>query len=618
MKHQFKFNPLATAIFTLLCGSSITSYAAIPTTSISDEQQSLKQALQESYPGQKFFEQYYVDKSSPEAQQRQGRYLSSTYCQGTWLTPVSPETKAADAANATSTITADYGHYNPQGDSVLEGNVLIDQEGRQIRADKITIDQTQTFANAEGRVQMAQSGLLAQSDQINYNLKTQQGDLKNSFYISEEQHAHGRADQILRESQTTTTLKNATYSTCPPEQSPTWKIQADEIKLNQETGRGETRGTKLYVKDVPVLAVPYFNFPIDDRRTTGILTPSFGFTNDGGVELAVPVYLNLAPNYVALSIVMWIALRPEILQDTSAGQFVAYITAAGMLSRPIKALTDVNEKIQRGMAAAHSVFEILDLPEEKNTGTLTPVLKGNIDFKDVNLVYVDGYQALHDFNLSVKEGETIALVGRSGAGKTSLVNLLVRFQDTTSGQILFDGIDIHDIEINSLRTQVAMVNQQVVLFNRTVRDNIAYGQLENASDEEVIAAAKAAYAHDFIMALPQGYNTKLGAQGLNLSGGQRQRIAIARAILKNAPVLILDEATSALDNESEYFIQRAFDAAMRDRTTIVIAHRLSTIENADRIVVMDKGRIVEQGTHAELIAKQGAYYQLHQRNFEEN
>ena len=321
---------------------------------------------------------------------------------------------------------------------------------------------------------------------------------------------------------------------------------------------------------------------------------------------------------IALSIVMWIALRPEIMQDTSAGQFVAYITAAGMLSKPIKALTDVNEKIQRGMAAAHSVFEILDLPEEKNTGDLTPVLKGNIDFKHVNLVYVDGYQALHDFNLSVKEGETIALVGRSGAGKTSLVNLLVRFQDTTSGQILFDGIDIQDIEINSLRTQVAMVNQQVVLFNCTVRDNIAYGQLENASDEEVIAAAKAAYAHDFIMALPQGYNTKLGAQGLNLSGGQRQRIAIARAILKNAPVLILDEATSALDNESEYFIQRAFDAAMRDRTTIVIAHRLSTIENADRIVVMDKGRIVEQGTHAELIAKQGAYYQLHQRNFEEN
>ena len=199
-----------------------------------------------------------------------------------------------------------------------------------------------------------------------------------------------------------------------------------------------------------------------------------------------------------------------------------------------------------------------------------------------------------------------------------MVNLLVRFQEVSSGQILFDQHDIRDIELNSLRSQIAMVNQQVVLFNRTVRENIAYGQLEGASDEAVIAAAKAAYAHDFIMALPQGYDTALGAQGLNLSGGQRQRIAIARAILKNAPILILDEATSALDNESEYFIQRAFDAAMQDRTTIVIAHRLSTIENADRIVVMDQGRILEQGTHQELIAQKGAYFQLHQRNFEEH
>jgi ATP-binding cassette, subfamily B, bacterial MsbA len=321
---------------------------------------------------------------------------------------------------------------------------------------------------------------------------------------------------------------------------------------------------------------------------------------------------------LAMSIIIWIALRPEILRETTAGEFVAYITAAGMLAKPIKALTDVNEKLQRGMAAAHSVFELLDLPEEHNTGQQTPALKGHLQLKDVNLVYSDGHHAIHDFNLEVKAGQTVALVGRSGAGKTSLVNLLVRYQELSSGQILFDQYPIQDIEMNSLRTQIAMVNQQVVLFNRTVRENIAYGQLEDARDDEIIAAAKAAYAHDFVMQLPEGYNTVLGAQGLNLSGGQRQRIAIARAILKNAPILILDEATSALDNESEYFIQQAFDAAMQDRTTIVIAHRLSTIENADIIVVMDQGRIVEQGTHVELLDKQGAYYQLHQRNFEEH
>jgi ATP-binding cassette, subfamily B, bacterial MsbA len=320
---------------------------------------------------------------------------------------------------------------------------------------------------------------------------------------------------------------------------------------------------------------------------------------------------------IALSIVMFIALRPEIFRDTSAGEFVAYITAAGLLSKPIKALTDVNEKIQRGMAAAHSVFELLDLPEEANQGTRVDKIQGDIDFKQVNLVYPDGYHAIKDFNLSVKSGQTIALVGRSGAGKTSLVNLLTRLQDVSSGELLLDQHSIQEFDLTALRTQVAMVNQQVVLFNRTVRENIAYGQLEGSTDEEIISAAKAAYAHDFIMQLPEGYDTVLGAQGLNLSGGQRQRIAIARAILKNAPILILDEATSALDNESEYYIQQAFDAAMQNRTTIVIAHRLSTIENADVIVVMDQGRIIEQGTHAELLAAEQAYYQLHQRNFEE-
>ncbi|MCH7294249.1 LPS-assembly protein LptD [Acinetobacter higginsii] len=306
MKHQFKFNPLATAILTLLCGGSIQSGFAAQADAVSTlDNKQLKAAIrqnqeqqnQESYPGESFFQQYYVDKSAPEAQLRDNRYLSSSFCQGTWVTPINPETKAGNANTTTSVLTADYGHYNPTGDSVLQGNVVIDQEGRTIRADQVTIDSTQTFANAEGRVQVAQSGLLTQSDAINYNLKTQTGDLNNSFYISEQQHAHGHASQIKRENQNLVIFKDASYTACPPEQKPAWKIQAKEIELNQDTGRGVTRGTKLYVKDVPILAVPYFNFPIDDRRTTGLLSPNFGYSNDGGAQLITPVYLNLAPNY---------------------------------------------------------------------------------------------------------------------------------------------------------------------------------------------------------------------------------------------------------------------------------------------------------------------------------
>lgn len=305
MKHQFKFNPLATAILTLLCGGSIQSSFAAPADAVSTlDNKQLKAAIrnqgqqdQESYPGESFFQQYYVDKSAPEAQLRDNRYLSSSFCQGTWVTPINPETKAGDASTTTSVITADYGHYNPAGDSVLQGNVVIDQEGRTIRADQVTIDSTQTHANAEGRVQLAQSGLLTQSDAIDYNLKTQTGDLNNSFYISEQQHAHGHASQIKRANENLVIFKDASYTACPPEQKPAWKIQAKEIELNQDTGRGVTRGTKFYVKDVPVLAVPYFNFPIDDRRTTGLLSPNFGYSNDGGAQLATPFYLNLAPNY---------------------------------------------------------------------------------------------------------------------------------------------------------------------------------------------------------------------------------------------------------------------------------------------------------------------------------
>ncbi len=306
MKHQFKFNPLATAILTLLCGGSIQSGFAASADAVSTldnkqlkalTQQNQAQPKQESYKGEKFFQQYYVDKSAAEAQLRDNRYLSSSFCQGTWITPINPQTKPSDANNTTSVITADYGHYNPEGDSFLQGNVVIDQEGRSIRADQVTIDSTQTHAKAQGQVQLAQSGLLTQSDEIDYNLKTQTGDLNNSFYISEQQHAHGYASQIQRQNENLVVLKDASYTACPPGQKPAWKIQAKQIELNQDTGRGVTRGTKLYVKDIPVLAVPYFNFPIDDRRTTGILTPTFGYTNDGGAQLGVPVYLNLAPNY---------------------------------------------------------------------------------------------------------------------------------------------------------------------------------------------------------------------------------------------------------------------------------------------------------------------------------
>ena len=303
MKHQFKFNPLATAIFTLLCGGSIqSSFAATTDAASTLDNTQLKAAIQktetqESYTGEKFFQQYYVKKTAPEAQLRDNRNLSSSFCQGTWITPINPTVNAKDTNHTTSVLTADYGHFNPTGESVLKGDVIIDQEGRTIRADQVTIDSTQTYANAQGRVQLAQSGLLTQSDQINYNLKSQTGELNNSLYISEQQHAHGHAAQILRKSENLIVLKDASYTACPPEQKPAWKIQAKEIELNQENGRGVTRGTKLYVKDVPVLAVPYFNFPIDDRRTTGMLSPNFGYSNDGGAQLIVPIYLNLAPNY---------------------------------------------------------------------------------------------------------------------------------------------------------------------------------------------------------------------------------------------------------------------------------------------------------------------------------
>lgn len=318
---------------------------------------------------------------------------------------------------------------------------------------------------------------------------------------------------------------------------------------------------------------------------------------------------------LAMSVVVWLALRPAVISGISAGEFISYIAAAGLLSKPVRSLTDINQKLQKGIAAGESIFELLDEPEEQDTGTQTPTIMGKVSLQNVSLVYPDGTAALHDFSLDIKAGETVAIVGRSGAGKSTLVNLLTRALQPSEGRIAIDDIAIDDIKLECLRAQIGMVNQQIVLFNTTVTNNIAYGSLANRTKDQVIAAAKAAFAHDFIMKLPQGYDSHIGAEGLQLSGGQRQRLSIARALLKDAPILILDEATSALDNESEYYIQQALDNAMNNRTTIVIAHRLTTIESADRIAVLDGGRLVELGSHQELMALNGHYAQMYERDF---
>ncbi len=322
---------------------------------------------------------------------------------------------------------------------------------------------------------------------------------------------------------------------------------------------------------------------------------------------------------VALAVIVYIATQQASSNETTVGGFVSYMVAMLMLSAPMKRLSSVLPQIQRGLAAAEVVFQLLDSDSEPDNGKIRlERARGELRFDHVTLSYPDKTTpAVADVDLLITAGETVALVGASGSGKTSLVNLLPRFYSPTTGRILLDGMPLEDIKLADLRANIALVSQDVTLFNDSVAANIAYGRLATASPEAIRNAAVAAHALDFIEAMPDGFDTLIGENGVKLSGGQRQRLAIARALLKDAPILILDEATSALDTESERHVQAALENLMQGRTTLVIAHRLSTIENADRIVVMHQGRIIEIGSHAELLAKSGAYARLHQMQFHE-
>jgi subfamily B ATP-binding cassette protein MsbA len=320
---------------------------------------------------------------------------------------------------------------------------------------------------------------------------------------------------------------------------------------------------------------------------------------------------------IAIALIVYLAASKTLGTGLGVAGFITYIVAAAGLVPQIKGLSGVSEQLQKGLAAAESVFALIDSPVESSQGNvgLTRV-EGRLCFEHISLKYPgQGALALDDINLLIHPGETIALVGPSGGGKTSLVNLIPRFFTPDSGVIMLDGHRLDDIRLSDLRAQMALVSQDVVLFNDTVAANIAYGQEDRATREQITSAARAANCLDFINALPDGMETMIGDNGSRLSGGQRQRLAIARALLKDAPILLLDEATSALDSESERAVQKALDTLMQGRTTIVVAHRLSTIENADRIVVMERGRIAEIGAHSDLIASGGLYASLHSLQF---
>ncbi len=322
---------------------------------------------------------------------------------------------------------------------------------------------------------------------------------------------------------------------------------------------------------------------------------------------------------IGVALIIWVGGYSVLRGDLTPGTFFSFMTALLMLYAPVRDLSKVNLEVQEGLAAAARVFELLDtvpdIKDEADALALLSISKG-IQFEKVSFKY-DEETVLRDISLEARMGEVIALVGMSGAGKTSLVNLLLRFYDVTNGRILIDGNDIRTVTLKSLRDQIGLVTQQTILFNDTIRNNIAYGNLKR-SDREIIEAAKAANAHDFIQRLPQGYETMIGEQGVKLSGGERQRISIARALLKNAPILILDEATSSLDSDSETEVQKALEELMKGRTVFVIAHRLATIRNAHRIIVLSNGQIVEQGSHEQLIALGGEYRRLYDLQFKDD
>lgn len=322
---------------------------------------------------------------------------------------------------------------------------------------------------------------------------------------------------------------------------------------------------------------------------------------------------------LALSVTLYVATLDISSSILSPGGFVALVAAMLALLKPMKDLTSMQNKLHRGLAGAQTVFELLDQPVEEDTGTRRlSRAQGKIEFKDVKFAYTEGKVVLNHINLKVAPYETVALVGRSGSGKSSLVSLLPRFYTQFTGSILLDDVPIQEFCLKDLRRQFALVSQYVTLFNDSIANNIAYGRLNEVNRDEIEHAAKAAYILDFINELPNGFDTIIGENGILLSGGQRQRLAIARAILKDAPILILDEATSALDTESERYIQAALEDLMKKRTTLVIAHRLSTVERADKIGVLDQGKLIEMGTHKELLALEGSYAKLYKMQFEDD